>query len=68
MSAHSGYRVPHDRGAVTIGNEAPVWQDRCPGQSRYFRLALADAQQHHDWRHRRLAAWKPACSCSFAAG
>ena len=24
-----------DRGAVTVGNEAPVWQDRCPaGQSR----------------------------------
>jgi len=35
--AHSGYRVSHDRGAVTVGNEAPVWpspltvgaQNRC---------------------------------------
>jgi hypothetical protein len=34
---HSGYRVSHDRGAVTVGNEAAVWpspltagaQNRC---------------------------------------
>jgi hypothetical protein len=29
-----GSRASHDRGAVTVGNEAPVWQHRCPaGQS-----------------------------------
>ena len=36
MSAHSGgYRVSHDRGAVTVGNEAPVWP-------------LADSRQRYD--------------------
>ena len=37
-----------NRGAVTVGNEAPVWQDRCPGQSLHSRLALAEARQHYD--------------------
>src|SRR5215510_6634796 len=32
-SAQIGYRVSHDRGAVTVGNEAPVWQTDAPGGS-----------------------------------
>jgi hypothetical protein len=31
---NGGYRVSHDHGAVTVGNETHVWQDRCLGQSR----------------------------------
>jgi hypothetical protein len=38
-----------DCGAVTVGNEAPVWQRQVPaGQSRDSRLALAGAQQRYD--------------------
>jgi hypothetical protein len=32
---NGGYRVSHDRGAVTVGNEAPVWP-------------LADSRQRYD--------------------
>ena len=45
---NGGSRVSHDRGAVTVRNEAPLWQGRCLGQSGYVRLALADAQQRYD--------------------
>ena len=29
-AAHSGYRVSHDCGAITVGNEAPVWPSAAP--------------------------------------
>jgi len=49
LLARADIACRHDRGAVTVGNEAPVWQDRArrvsPG---YSRLALADAQQRDD--------------------
>jgi hypothetical protein len=30
---NGGYRVSHDRGAVTVGNEAPVWPSPTPGSA-----------------------------------
>ena len=48
---NGGYRVPCDRRAVTVGNEAMV------GHSPKLALRLASA----------TCPLKPACSCSFAA-
>ena len=41
--------MSRDRRALTVGNEAPVWQeqDRRPVSPGNSRLALADAQQHY---------------------
>src|SRR5262249_51567244 len=50
-SPYGGYRVPCDRRAVTVGNEATIW---CPPN---LALQLASA----------TCPLKPACSCSFAA-
>ena len=50
-SPDGGYRVPCDRRAVTVGNEAMV------GRSPNLALRLASA----------TCPLKPACSCSFAA-
>ena len=47
-----GSRVSHDRRAVTVGNEAPIWHSPKPSAT----TALATC---------RL---KSACSCSSAAG
>ena len=46
-----GYRMPCDRGAVTVGNEVPIWRSQNPGTT------TASATCHP----------KPTCSCSFAA-
>jgi hypothetical protein len=58
-AAQIGYRSSRDSRAVTVCNEAPVWQDRCPaGQSRLLPPGLR-------WRpaalrrHRRLAVSQP---------
>ena len=53
-----GYRVPPTPRAVTVGNEAPVWQDRWQVSLAAPRLALTDAQ--------RVRTSGPAVS--FAAG
>jgi hypothetical protein len=58
-AAQIGYRSSRDSRAVTVCNEAPVWQDRCPaGQSRLLppgpRWRPAALR-----RHRRLAVSKP---------
>jgi len=44
--------LSHDRGAVTVGNEVPAWQDRCLGQSRLFPPGpdrRPAALRHHRW-------------------
>ena len=54
-----------DHGAVTVGNEAAAWQDRCPaGHSRLPRLALVGAQQ----RYHVIGGLPSGAACSLAAG
>jgi hypothetical protein len=58
-----GYRVSHDCGAVTVGNEAPIWQDRCR-VSPATPLALTAARKRYGGHHRRLAT-RRFCSRSL---
>jgi hypothetical protein len=51
--AHSGgYRVPCDRGAVTVGNQVPIWRSRNPAPQphqlteRGFTHGTGDLRRH----------------------
>ena len=65
QAAHiGGYRVSRDCGAVTAGNEAPVWQDGCPrGQSRL--LPPGPRRRPATLRGHPRHASDAFCSCSL---
>jgi hypothetical protein len=54
-----GYRVSHDRGAVTVGNEAPVWTSPTKPKSRMARHRLITGLLVNLTRHysKLFSAW-----------
>jgi hypothetical protein len=57
-----GYRVSHDRGAVTVGNEARVWPSPTPGSATATSWATSRSDQHHHARLRLVTRFSPSMS------
>jgi hypothetical protein len=65
---HIGYRVSHDRGAVTVGNEAPVWPSPTPGSATTMSSATSRSDQHHHARLRLVTRFLPLDALALPAG
>jgi hypothetical protein len=59
-AAPNGYRVSHDRGAVTAGNEAAVWPSLTPGSATTTSSATSRSDQRDHARLRLVTRFLPA--------
>ena len=59
-----GYRVSHDRGAVTVGNEAPVWPSPTPGSATTTSSVTSRSDQRDHARLRLVtrSTGSPCCA------
>src|SRR6266487_4242911 len=67
IAPNGGYHVSHDRGAVTVGNEAPVWPSPAPRTATTTSSVTSRSDQHDHARLRLVTRFSPnltASTCS----
>src|SRR5260370_32843508 len=68
-AAHNGgSRVSHDRGAVTVGNETPVWPSPTPGSATTTSSVTSRSDQRDHARLRLVTRFLPAHPLPIRAG